>query len=376
MRHEVGKVVVGQDAALSGLVSALLVGGHVLVEGVPGVAKTLLVKTLAHSLSLHFTRVQFTPDLMPSDIVGQMVFDSQESSFRFRQGPVFTNFLLADEINRTPPKTQAALLEAMEESQVTVGGHTYALPKPFVTIATQNPIEYEGTYPLPEAQLDRFLLKLLVDYPLVDQEYELVSRHHRGMNPHDVAAAGVVPVAGPADILAARELVKQVQVDDKVIRYIVDICRSTRSSPSVVVGASPRGAAALLHATKAWTWLGVDHSRHPMRSKQSSIQLYGTGCCFAPNSSLTDLPLTPCSIRSWQPCPHLADSERHSIHACSNPSSGRCRSSRRVRDVVWARQLAGRSRVHSARTVGCAWSGRSCKPGAARTRSDRRNARG
>ena len=255
VRHEVGKVVVGQDAALSGLVSALLVGGHVLVEGVPGVAKTLLVKTLAHSLSLHFTRVQFTPDLMPSDIVGQMVFDSQESSFRFRQGPVFTNFLLADEINRTPPKTQAALLEAMEESQVTVGGHTYALPKPFVTIATQNPIEYEGTYPLPEAQLDRFLLKLLVDYPLVDQEYELVSRHHRGMNPHDVAAAGVVPVAGPADILAARELVKQVQVDDKVIRYIVDICRSTRSSPSVVVGASPRGAAALLHATKAWTWL-------------------------------------------------------------------------------------------------------------------------
>ncbi len=255
VRHEVGKIVVGQDAALSGLVSALLVGGHVLVEGVPGVAKTLLVKTLAHSLSLHFARVQFTPDLMPSDIVGQMVFDSQESTFRFRQGPVFTNFLLADEINRTPPKTQAALLEAMEESQVTVGGHTYALPKPFVTIATQNPIEYEGTYPLPEAQLDRFLLKLLVDYPLVDQEYELVSRHHHGMNPHDVAAAGVVPVAGPADILAARELVQQVQVDDKVIRYIVDICRSTRSSPSVVVGVSPRGAAAFLHATKAWTWL-------------------------------------------------------------------------------------------------------------------------
>ena len=236
VRTEVGKVVVGQDAALSGLVSALLVGGHVLVEGVPGVAKTLLVKTLAQSLSLHFNRVQFTPDLMPSDVVGQMIFDSQASSFRFRQGPVFTNFLLADEINRTPPKTQAALLEAMEESQVTVGGHTYPLPQPFVTIATQNPIEYEGTYPLPEAQLDRFLLKLLVDYPQADQEFEIVSRHHRGMNAHDVVGSGVTAVASPADILHARELVKQVQVDDQVIRYIVDICRATRTSPSVMVG--------------------------------------------------------------------------------------------------------------------------------------------
>ena len=255
VRQEVGKVVVGQDAALSGLVSALLVGGHVLVEGVPGVAKTLIVKTLAHALSLDFNRVQFTPDLMPSDVVGQMVFDSTESSFRFRAGPVFTNFLLADEINRTPPKTQAALLEAMEESQVTVGGHTYPLPAPFVTIATQNPVEYEGTYPLPEAQRDRFLFKLLIDYPLLEQEYEILARHHRGLNPHDVASAGVVPVASPADILAARALVKQVEVDDAVLRYIVDICRATRTSPSVVVGVSPRGAAALLHATKAWTWM-------------------------------------------------------------------------------------------------------------------------
>jgi len=255
VRSEVGKVVVGQDAALSGLVSALLVGGHVLVEGVPGVAKTLLVKTLAQSLSLHFSRVQFTPDLMPSDIVGQMVFDSSNASFQFRQGPVFTNFLLADEINRTPPKTQAALLEAMEEAQVSVSGQTYQLPQPFVTIATQNPVEYEGTYPLPEAQLDRFLLKLIVDYPTADQEHEVLARHHRGLNPHDVAAAGVRPVASPADILAARQMVKQVQVDDKVIRYIVDICRATRTSPSVVVGVSPRGSAALLHATKAWAWM-------------------------------------------------------------------------------------------------------------------------
>jgi MoxR-like ATPase len=255
VRTEVAKVIVGQDAAVSGLVSALLVGGHVLIEGVPGVAKTLLVKTLARSLSLHFNRVQFTPDLMPTDVMGQMVFDSSDSSFRFRPGPVFTNFMLADEINRTPPKTQAALLEAMEESQVSIGGQTYKLPDPFVTIATQNPIEYEGTYPLPEAQLDRFLLKLIIDYPTVEQEYEVLARHHRGLDPHQVAAAGVTPVAGPEDIAAARALVRQVHVDDSVIKYIVDLCRATRESASVMMGVSPRGAAALLHGTKAWTWL-------------------------------------------------------------------------------------------------------------------------
>jgi len=255
VRDEVGKVIVGQDAALSGLVGALLVGGHVLVEGVPGVAKTLLVKTLAQTMSLAFNRVQFTPDLMPSDVVGQMIYDSGKGSFDFRHGPVFTNFLLADEINRTPPKTQASLLEAMEESQVSVGGTTWKLPDPFITIATQNPVEYEGTYPLPEAQLDRFLFKLLVTYPKAEEEYEVISRHHRGLNPHDVASAGINAVASAADILAARELVRQVAVDDKVIRYIVDVCRATRTSPSVVLGASPRGAAALLHATKAWTWL-------------------------------------------------------------------------------------------------------------------------
>lgn len=255
VRNEVAKVVVGQDAAVSGLINALLVGGHVLLEGVPGVAKTLIVKTLSRSLSMNFTRVQFTPDLMPSDVVGQTVFKADDASFEFRPGPVFTNFLLADEINRTPPKTQAALLEAMEESQVSVGGTTYALPDPFLTVATQNPVEYEGTYPLPEAQLDRFLFKLLVSYPEADQEFEIVARHHRGLDPHNIAASGVAPVASGADILAARQLVQQVAVDDNVIRYIVEICRATRHSPSVVLGASPRGAAALLHATKAWTWL-------------------------------------------------------------------------------------------------------------------------
>lgn len=255
VRDEVAKVVVGQDAAVSGLVSALLVGGHVLVEGVPGVAKTLLVKTLSKAMSLHFNRVQFTPDLMPTDVTGQMVFDSGESEFRFRPGPIFTNFMLADEINRTPPKTQAALLEAMEESQVSVGGQTYRLPEPFVTIATQNPIEYEGTYPLPEAQLDRFLLKLIMDYPTADQELEVLARHHRGLDPHRVEAAGVKPVASAADIAEARAHVGQVHVDEAVLGYIVDLCRSTRDSTSVLMGVSPRGTTALLHATKAWTWL-------------------------------------------------------------------------------------------------------------------------
>jgi len=255
VRNEVAKVVVGQDAAFSGLVGALLVGGHVLVEGVPGVAKTLLVKTMAQALNMRFTRLQFTPDLMPSDVVGQTVYNAGDGTFTFRPGPVFTNFLLADEINRTPPKTQSSLLEAMEEGQVSTGGKTYALPEPFITVATQNPVEYEGTYPLPEAQLDRFAFKLVVDYPTADQEYEVISRHHRGLNPHDVAAAGVRPVAGPEDLLAAREMIRRVNVEDRVVRYIVDICRATRDSPSLSLGVSPRGAASLLHASKAWAWL-------------------------------------------------------------------------------------------------------------------------
>ena len=190
LREEVGKVVVGQDGTVSGLVAALLVRGHVLLEGVPGVAKTLVVKTLARALDLEFSRVQFTPDLMPSDVVGQIIFEATSAQFRFREGPVFTNLLLADEINRTPPKTQAALLEAMEERQVSIDGAVHPLPDPFIVVATQNPVEYEGTYPLPEAQLDRFLFKLHVGYPTAEQEVEVLARHDRGLDPHDIAAAG------------------------------------------------------------------------------------------------------------------------------------------------------------------------------------------
>jgi MoxR-like ATPase len=255
LRDEVGKVVVGQEGTLSGLVAALLVRGHVLLEGVPGVAKTLVVKTLARALDLEFARVQFTPDLMPSDVVGQVIFDAGTGEFSFREGPVFTNLLLADEINRTPPKTQAALLEAMEERQVSVDGNARPLPDPFVVVATQNPVEYEGTYPLPEAQLDRFLFKLQVAYPSAAQEVEVLARHDRGLDPHDIVGAGVRPVATAADLGAARAEVAALHVEPPILQYLVDIARATRVSPAVTLGVSPRGAAALLHAAKAWAWL-------------------------------------------------------------------------------------------------------------------------
>ena len=259
VREEVAKIVVGQDGTVSGLITALLVGGHVLLEGVPGVAKTLLAKALAAALDLDFTRVQFTPDLMPSDVLGQLIYTSGasaplESSFHFRQGPVFTNLLLADEINRTPPKTQAALLEAMEERQITIEGHARKLPDPFIVVATQNPVEYEGTYPLPEAQLDRFLLKLHMGYPSAEQEREVLHRHDQGLDPHDVAAM-VRPVATAADLAAARALVQEVRVEPAVLDYMVSIARATRDSPSLSLGVSPRGTAMLLHASKAWAWL-------------------------------------------------------------------------------------------------------------------------
>ena len=255
VRDEVAKVVVGQEGTLSGLVAALLVRGHVLLEGVPGTAKTLLVKALAASLDLDTKRVQFTPDLMPSDVIGQVVYEQRDASFRFREGPVFTNLLLADEINRTPPKTQAALLESMEERQVSIDGATHALPDPFIVVATQNPVEYEGTYPLPEAQLDRFLFKLQVTYPSFPQEAEMLARHDRGLDPHDIAAAGVRPVASAADLAAGRAAVEALRVEAPVVDYIVSLVRATRDSPSVVLGVSPRGATALLHASKAWAWL-------------------------------------------------------------------------------------------------------------------------
>jgi MoxR-like ATPase len=255
VRHEVGKAVVGQDGAVTGLLIALLANGHVLLEGVPGVAKTLLVRTLSRSLSLETRRVQFTPDLMPGDITGSVVYDPKTGEFEFREGPVFTNILLADEINRTPPKTQSALLEAMEERQVSADGVTRALPVPFLVAATQNPIEYEGTYTLPEAQLDRFLLKLVLDLPAREAEVEVLARHASGFNPRDLEAAGVTPVLDASTLQAAQADVARMPVSSDVLGYAVDLARGTRQSPSVRLGVSPRGTTALLAASRAWAWL-------------------------------------------------------------------------------------------------------------------------
>ena len=255
VRAEVAKAVVGQDAAVTGLVIALLCRGHVLLEGVPGVAKTLLVRALSATLRLETARVQFTPDLMPGDVTGSLVFDNRSSEFSFRPGPVFTNLLLADEINRTPPKTQASLLEAMEERQVSVDGRPRPLPDPFVVVATQNPVEYEGTYPLPEAQLDRFLLKLSMPLPPRDAELEVLARHAAGFDPRDLVAAGLGPVAGPEDLAAATRAVRRVDVAPEVMSYIVDVVRATRQSPSLSLGVSPRGATALMAAARSWAWL-------------------------------------------------------------------------------------------------------------------------
>jgi MoxR-like ATPase len=255
VRHEVSKAVVGQDATVTGMLIALLSQGHVLLEGVPGVAKTLLVRALSAALNLDTKRVQFTPDLMPGDVTGSLVYDSHTSEFTFREGPVFTNLLLADEINRTPPKTQASLLEAMEERQVSVDGVSRPLPSPFLVAATQNPVEYEGTYPLPEAQLDRFLLKLTMPLPDRREEMEVIRRHAAGFDPRDLAAAGVRPVAGAVDLDRARQAVGGVAVEPEIIGYIVDLVRATRTAPSFLLGVSPRGATALLNTSRAWAWL-------------------------------------------------------------------------------------------------------------------------
>jgi MoxR-like ATPase len=245
------RVVVGNEATLFALLVALLAGGHILLEGVPGTGKTLLVRLLARLLDLEFRRIAFTPDLMPSDVVGTNVFDPRGGTFALRRGPVFTNLLLADEINRTPPKTQSALLESMEEGQATIDGEPQRLPLPFMVCATQNPVEYEGTYPLPEAQLDRFLVRSRTGYPSAVQERALIARAVAGFDAHDLDAAGVTTVAGGAEVLAAQAGVRGVFLSESLQGYVYGIVAATRSAADVALGASPRAALALVRAAQA-----------------------------------------------------------------------------------------------------------------------------
>jgi MoxR-like ATPase len=247
VRAEVAAVVVGQDDALAQILGGLACSGHVLIEGPPGVAKTLLARSVARALGLEFGRVQFTPDMLPSDLTGTMVL--REGQLEFRSGPVFTNILLADEINRTPPKTQAALLEAMQEGQVSVDGNAHALPDPFLVVATQNPIEYEGTYPLPEAQLDRFMLRVDIGYPSAEQERAMLSLPREGLTPSTLA--GVREVVTRDELRAARREIDETAVSEAVAAYVVDVVRRTRELPSISLGASPRAAVHLLVAAKA-----------------------------------------------------------------------------------------------------------------------------
>jgi MoxR-like ATPase len=247
---EVGRRVVGQDVMIERLMVGLLTGGHILLEGVPGLAKTLAVRTLAEIIHATFARIQFTPDLLPADVLGTMVYDVKTQEFGVKKGPIFANIILADEINRAPAKVQSALLEAMQERQVTIGGHSYELEEPFLVLATQNPIESEGTYPLPEAQLDRFLLKVHVGYPSRNEEKEILLRMSAGV------PIAVEPRLSPADILAARKAVRDVQLDQRLVDYIVDLVRTTREpNPLVAFGASPRASIALAQASRAMAFL-------------------------------------------------------------------------------------------------------------------------
>lgn len=249
IRAEIAKVIVGQDQMVELLVAAILADGHVLIEGVPGVAKTLTAKLLARCIDVPFSRIQFTPDLMPSDVTGTSVFNPQTATFTFRKGPIFSNIVLIDEINRSPAKTQAALFEVMEEKQVTYDGITYPMPQPFMVLATQNPVEHEGTYRLPEAQLDRFLFKVEVPYPTPEEEVQILALADKGITTN--FAAAVNPVLTAAEILHFRELITTVHIEEKVMRYIAALVVETRGNKALFLGGSPRASVAILRASKA-----------------------------------------------------------------------------------------------------------------------------
>jgi MoxR-like ATPase len=255
LEQEIGQTVVGQSQVIKQLLVALLAGGHIILEGVPGTGKTLLVKVLAQLIQSDFRRIQLTPDVLPSDIIGTNIFDLNSRDFILKKGPVFTEVLLADEINRTPPKTQAALLEAMEEMQVTLDGESLPLPDLFWVIATQNPLEFEGTYPLPEAQLDRFLFKLLVDYPDQAAEKQMLLNRQAGFAAKRIDISKLKPIATVADILQARREVHNIQVSDAIIDYLLALAQKSRSHPDLALGVSPRATGAWLQTSQATAWL-------------------------------------------------------------------------------------------------------------------------
>lgn len=247
---ELKKVIVEQDEFIQYSIISLITGGHILLEGVPGLAKTLMVRALAKTLSLDFKRIQFTPDLMPADVTGTKVFNMQSREFELKKGPVFTNFLLADEINRTPPKTQAGLLEAMAENTVSIDGEILRLPSPYMVFATQNPLEYEGTYPLPEALIDRFLMKIIITYPSAAGEKEVLRRYNEGFLSTEIEKCNIKTVCTAEDIFSCREEVEKVRIDDSLMTYIINIITATRNNPAIDIGSSPRGSIALLQCAK------------------------------------------------------------------------------------------------------------------------------
>lgn len=289
LREEIGKAVVGQNPVLDMVLASFMAGGHVLLEGVPGLGKTLLVKALARTFAGEFARIQFTPDLMPADVMGHAVFDLKNQSFSIRRGPIFTNLLLADEINRAPAKTQSALLEVMQERQVTIEGESTELSAPFMVLATQNPLEQEGTYPLPEAQLDRFLVKVLIEYPAEKEELALLQMVTQGRMGDGLDVSQLNQLVRPETVVALQQLVAQIRVDDAVASYAVRVVRATREWPGIAIGAGPRGSIALIRLARALALLAGRDFVTPDDIKQAALPVLRHRVGLAPESELEGL---------------------------------------------------------------------------------------
>jgi MoxR-like ATPase len=287
VRQELKKVIVGQDKMIDYLLVAMLANGHVLLEGVPGVAKTMAIRLLAKALDVKFSRIQFTPDLMPADILGTSVFDMKKTEFEFRHGPVFANLVLIDEVNRSPAKTQAALFEVMEERQITIDGKTYPMETPFLVMATQNPIEQEGTYRLPEAQLDRFMFKVVIDYPTLEEEFEIIRREHEAVDGDKTQE--VKAVLTGAKIAEYKSIVRQIIVEKNIIEYIARIVKNTRENPFLYLGASPRASLAILNASKGFAALRGRDFVTPEDVKDSTIVVLQHRLIVSPEKEMEGL---------------------------------------------------------------------------------------